>query len=534
MSYDVDVVVAGGGPVGLMLACELRIHGVSVVVLERLAEADPTIKAGSLNTPSVEALYRRGLLPDLQQAQERNMEQFAAFMRQRLPEGKPAAVPPRFAGHFAGITLRADLLDASDPELAGHGPADQVGLVSQQQLEEILARRAAELGVEVRRGVEVTGFEADADGVTVAMGEGTVRGRWLVGCDGGRSTVRKLAGFDFPGTGPEITAHQAMVEMEGSESLGVGWHATPTGVYAHGPVPGRILTVEFGGTPAGRDAPVTAEELQRSIRNVSGADVVVTGVKTATRFTDNARQATTYRIGRVLLAGDAAHVHSPFGGQGLNLGLGDAVNLGWKLAATVRGWAPEGLLDTYTTERHSIGAWVLDWTRAQIAVMRPDPHARALREVIGQLTETVAGTTYFVKKISGVWQRYELPGDHPLIGGSAPDLELADGSRLADHLHEGRALLLDPAGELRDAVDGYGDRVKTVAVAVPGYPGLAGLLVRPDGVVAWAADADRADPSSLETARSLKAALSSWLGSPAVTDADADADVLAGSSGRSS
>ncbi|OUC99060.1 FAD-dependent monooxygenase [Streptosporangium minutum] len=517
MSYDVDVVVAGGGPVGLMLACELRLGGASVVVLERLTEVDPTIKAGSLNTPSVEALYRRGLLPGLQKAQEENLERFAAFMRQRLPEGKPAKAPPRFAGHFAGITLSADRLDPSDPDLNGHGPADLVGMVGQQQLEVLLAERAADLGAEVRRGVELTGFEADDDGVTVATGRGPVRGRWLVGCDGGRSMVRKLAGFDFPGTGPEITAHQAMVEMEGAEALGAGWHATPTGVYAHGPMPGRILTVEFGGAPAGRDTPVTADELQASIRNVSGADVVVTGVKTATRFTDNARQATTYRLGRVLLAGDAAHVHSPFGGQGLNLGLGDAVNLGWKLAATVRGWAPEGLLDTYTAERHPIGAWVLDWTRAQIALMRPDPHARALREVVTQLTETVAGTTHFVKKISGVWQRYDLPGGHPLVGGSAPDLELADGSRLADHLHGGGALLLDPAGELRGPASGYDDRLRVVAEDLPGRAGLAGLLVRPDGVVAWAADTGQVDFGALE------AALSAWLGAPAVAGAGAGA-----------
>ena len=211
-------------------------------------------------------------------------------------------------------------------------------------------------------------------------------------------------------------------------------------------------------------------------------------MKTATRFTDNARQATTYRLGRVLLAGDAAHVHSPFGGQGLNLGIGDAANLGWKLAATVLGWAPEGLLDTYTTERHPIGAWVLDWTRAQVALMRPDPRARALREVVTDLTRTVTGTTYFAKKISGVWQRYDLHGDHPLVGASAPDFELADGTRLADHLHEGRALLLDPSGELRALAGGYGDRIKVITTAVLDETGPAGLLVRPDGFVAWAAD----------------------------------------------
>ncbi|GAA3076849.1 hypothetical protein GCM10020000_72910 [Streptomyces olivoverticillatus] len=241
------------------------------------------------------------------------------------------------------------------------------------------------------------------------------------------------------------------MELEGADALGLGWQTTDTGIYAHGPFPGRILTVEFDGPPENRDAPVTAAELETSLRNVSGADVKVTKVKSATRFTDNARQAATYRKGRILLAGDAAHVHSPFGGQGLNLGIGDAMNLGWKLAATVRGSAPEGLLDTYTAERHPIGAWVLEWTRAQVALMRPEPHARALRAVVGDLTETVTGTTYFVKKISGVLHHYDLPGGHPLTGRSAPDLPLADGTRTADHLHDGKALLLDLTGECNPA-----------------------------------------------------------------------------------
>ncbi|NUT99432.1 MAG: FAD-dependent oxidoreductase, partial [Saccharothrix sp.] len=413
----------------------------------------------------------------------------------------PMTPPPKFAGHFGGIRLTADLFDPADPAFADRGPAGDVGFVSQQQVEAILAEHAAALGVPVRRGVAVTGFDADDTGVTVRTDRGGLRAAWLVGCDGGRSTVRKAAGFEFPGTPPEITGHQAVVELRGAERLGRGWRTTPTGIYAHGPVPGRVLTVEFDGPPADRDAPITAAELGKALRAVSGVDVEVTAVHTATRFTDNARQATTYRLGRVLLAGDAAHVHSPFGGQGLNLGIGDAVNLGWKLAATVRGWAPADLLDTYTAERHPIGAWVLDWTRAQIAVMRPDPHARALRAVVEDLIATPTGTTHFTKMISGVWHRLDLPGGHPLVGRSAPDLVLSDGSRLSDHLHDGRGLLLDLGGA-RSSVAGLDARLHRLTATCPSRPDLPGLLVRPDGVVAWAGGDD------------LDTAITTWFGTP--------------------
>ncbi|MEV7595998.1 FAD-dependent monooxygenase [Kitasatospora sp. NPDC089797] len=518
---DFDVVVAGGGPVGLMLACELRLAGTSVLVVERLTAVDETIKAGAINTPSVEAFYRRGLLPALEGIHAQVMENFIRSTPQRRPDGPPAgnpapadgAAPPRMpgrvAGHFAGIMLSLDRFDpADDPDFADRGPVDKAALIPQAALEHVLGERAAELGVELRRGVELTGFDADEHGVTVHLdGAAPVRTGWLVGCDGGRSTVRRLTGIDFPGTAPEITGHQAMVEMTGSEGLNPGWNRTAVGTYVHGPMPGRILTVEFDGPPADRQSPVTAEELQTSLRNVSGVDVTITGVHSATRFTDNARQAGTYRAGRVLLAGDAAHVHSPFGGQGLNLGIGDAINLGWKLAATVQGWAPEGLLDSYTAERHPIGAWVLDWTRAQVALMRPEPGSGALRDVVTQLADTVAGTTYFVKQISGVWQRYDLPGEHPLVGRSAPDLELADGSRLADHLHDGRALLLDLTDDpaLRARADGHRDRLRIVTSRCPGRAGLAALLVRPDGFVAWAGDSGQA-PDGLDEA------LDRWLG----------------------
>ncbi|TJZ51084.1 FAD-dependent oxidoreductase [Streptomyces piniterrae] len=522
MKHDADVVVAGGGPVGLMLACELALADVSVVVLERLTEVDTTIKAGAINTPSAEAFYRRGMLPGLAEVQRGAIEKFSSFLRQRQAAGATALKrPPKFAGHFAGIMLRGDLLDESDPDFDAAGPAGDVGLVPQEALERLLVARAAELGVDLRRGVHLTGLDAGEDGVTAHTSDGSLRAGWLVGCDGGRSTVRRLAGFPFPGTAPEITGHQAIVEMTGADALGAGWNWTDTGTYAHGPMPGRILTVEFDGPPADREAPVTAEELQTSLRHVSGVpDVTITKVHSATRFTDNARQVPDYRAGRVLLAGDAAHVHSPFGGQGLNLGIGDALNLGWKLAATVRGRAPEGLLDTYTAERHPIGAWVLEWTRAQVALMRPEPHARALRGVIAELAGSVDATTFFAKKISGVWQRYDLPGTHPLTSRSAPDLELSDGSRLADQLHGGQALLLDLVDdpELRKRALGYGDRVRLVTAACPRRPGLAGLLVRPDGCTAWAADvadvpADARDaaPAPLDE---LDAALRRWFGAP--------------------
>ncbi|NUW39974.1 FAD-dependent monooxygenase [Nonomuraea rhodomycinica] len=488
---DYDVIISGGGPVGLMLACELGLQGVRVAVLERLAEIDQTIKAGSVNTPTAEAFYRRGLLPALEEAQEHTMVAFRQFMAQ----GGEKPKPPSFAGHFAALWLKGDHVDEDDPAFADRGPAARLVGVRQQDIEHLLGVRAAELGVEVLRGVELTGFEAAADEVTVHAGDRELRCRWLVGCDGGRSTVRSVAGFEFPGTPPMITGHQAIVTMEGAERLGVGWTHTDTGIYVHGPVPGRILTVEFDGPPEDRTTPVTAQELQASLRAVSGVDVTITEVKTATRFTDNARQVTTYRLGRVLLAGDAAHVHSPFGGQGLNLGIGDAVNLGWKLAAVIQGRSPEALLDTYTAERHPIGAWVLDWTRAQVLLMRPEARSRALRAIVSDLVDTVAGTTYFVKKISGVSQRYDLPGDHPLIGRSAPDLELADGSRLADHLRQGRGLLLDLGAGLDHA------RVPVLAAKPVDARDFSGLLVRPDGIVAWAGNAPDA---------ALEEALATW------------------------
>jgi len=513
---DYDVLVAGAGPVGLMLATELRLAGVRVLVVERRTELDTALKAGAINTAAAEAFERRGLLPAME-AMEVTMKAGAAVG----PAGGQRR--PSSVGHFGGIQVPAEPVDQADPTLRGRGPAWYVQ-VPQVEVERILGERAAELGVEVRRGIEVSGFDAEEAGVTVHLqGSDDVRVAWLVGCDGGRSLVRRQAGFEFPGTDPSITFRQAVGTMEGTERLGQGgWQHTPTGVYVYGPMPGRVRTVELDGPPADRDAPVTAAEMEASLRRVSGVDVRVTEVTSGTRFTDNARQATTYRRGRVLLCGDAAHVHSPFSGQGLNLGIGDAVNLGWKLAATVQGWAPEGLLDTYTSERHPIGAWVLDWTRAQVAVMRGDDYSRALRGVVTDFLGTRDGATYYVQRISGLWQRYDLGNGHPLVGATMPDLRLDDGTRLSEHAHAGRTLLVDLAGDDRLATlaKQYAGRVELVRGRSDGA-GTGGLLVRPDGFVAWASADGASDPAGLE------AALTRWLGDDTGADGDSRATFTA-------
>ena len=519
---DHDVVIAGAGPVGLLLACELRLAGVSVLVLEKLADPNLPIKEGAiggraLNIPSIEVFYRRGLLPALKKAalwwtdasvDRKGLEAAIRGAARSLDPGAAsvAKFPPRTVDHF-GISLDANVVDYTDPEFGVQGPAAAGGAISMQSLETLLSERALQLQLEIWRGTGLTDFSADASGVTVQAGGTTIRAGWLVGCDGGRSTVRKLAGFEFPGTDPQISGYSAMVDIADPQKLSLGWKRTTQGTYVNGPMPGRVLTVQFDGPPEDRDAPVTLEELQTSLRKVSGTDVTLTAVHAATRWTDNARQATTYRLGRVLLAGDAAHVLAPIGGQGLNLGIGDAANLGWKLAATVKGWVPETLLDTYTAERHPIGAWALKWTRAQVALMGPRRRDRALTSVIADALGGPSGATSLAKKISGVWQRYELPGDHPLIGRSAPDLEFEDGRRLGEYCHDGHALLFTFNGDARIASWGarWGGRLDVITTRLKDASDLTALFVRPDGFVAWATNGQL----DLNRAASV---LSAWLG----------------------
>jgi 2-polyprenyl-6-methoxyphenol hydroxylase-like FAD-dependent oxidoreductase len=527
VNQNVDVTVVGAGPVGLVLAAELALSGATVQVLERRPEPDEVMKAQSINMPTAEALDRRGLLPAAEKVQKEILERMGSYARMvgdRTPGEGRRAPDSRFTGHFAGMILDADLVDWSDPDFAAHAAADGARMVPQRELEVLLAEHVARLGVPVRRGVEVTALEDTGDGVLVGTTAGPVRTGWLLGCDGGHSAVRRLAGIDFPGTDPELTGYQAVVDIADPEKLANGWVWSPAGAYRCGPQAGRVATMEFDGPPADRSAPVTLDELQTSLRRVSGTDVTLTALRaTPTRWTDNTRQAAAYRSGRVLLAGDAAHVHPPFGGQGLNLGVGDAMNLGWKLGAVVAGWAPEGLLDTYDAERRPLGAWVLDWTRAQIGVLRGDSKSAALRGIVADLLNTRAGTTYAVKKISGVTQRVDLPGDHPLVGGFVPDLWLRDGSRLVDHGHGGGFLLLDrtPDGAFVRLAAVWAGRVSSVTDdhATP-----TGVLVRPDGVVAWAFDtadatdtadaSDTADATDIAAVTGLEAALLRWAGAP--------------------
>jgi 2-polyprenyl-6-methoxyphenol hydroxylase-like FAD-dependent oxidoreductase len=511
-------------------------------VLDKNASPDTTIKAGSINVATSELLDRRGMRPAAEAAQQSFFSELQAFA---VANGTPmpplggrrnqdGRAPFPSTGHFAGLFFRSDLIDHSDPEISAHAGAGGSTMVRQSEVEAILGRHAAALGVEVRRGVEVTGMASEEDddgretGKILTTSAGLLRVGWVVGADGGRSRIRKLAGIDFIGTDPEITGYQAIADLEGTEELGRGWNHTPTGMYSFGPIPGRILTVQFTGAPdrAIRDEPVSREELQASIRLVSGVDVTVRAIHgAATRWTDNARQATDYRAGRVLLAGDAAHVHSPFSGQGINLGAGDAINLGWKLAATINGWAPNGLLNTYSAERHPIGGRVLDWTRAQVALMRGDDKTIQLRRIVEEdLLSNVATTTHMVLATSGVSQRYDLTPDastepgHALVGRLIGDAPLRDGTRLAEHFHTGRFVLLDrlegtPLGSIASTWTG---RVVTVSetTAAADCPALlrtvTGLLVRPDGIIAWATDGT--DPSV--AARTLAEELNRWAGSP--------------------
>jgi len=473
----IDVIVAGGGPTGMMLAGELRLQGVHALVLEKEAEPTRVVRALGLHARSVEVMDQRGLL-----------ERFLP-LGQQYPLG----------GFFAGINKPApDRLDTAHPYVLG---------IPQTTTDRLLTEHATELGVEIRRGCELVGLSQDGHRVTAELADGTqLRSRYLVGCDGGRSTVRRLLGVGFPGDPTrrewllgemELTAQPETLEAVIAEvrKTHKGFGAVPLGdgVYRIG-VPAAAVTED-------RSVPPTLDELKQQLQVFAGTDFGVHSPRWLSRFGDATRLVERYRVGRVLLAGDAAHIHPPTGGQGLNLGIQDAFNLGWKLAADVNGWAPGGLLDSYHTERHPVAADVLDNTRAQTELISPEPGPQAVRRLVSELMDFEDVNRYLIEKITAIGVRYDFGEGHELLGRRIRDVGLKRG-RLYDLMHGGRGLLLDQTGRL--SVAGWAGRVDKVIDSSEELD-LPAVLLRPDGHVAWVGE-DQTD---------LLSQLAKWFGAPA-------------------
>ena len=480
------VVIAGGGPTGLMLAGELALAGVDVAIVERRASQELAgSRAGGLHARTIEVLDQRGIA-----------DRF-------LTQGQVMQV--------AGFALIP--LDVSDfPTRHNYGLA-----LTQNRIEPILAGWVEELRVPVHRGREVTGFTQDDTGVDVRLSDGgSLRARYLVGCDGGRSLVRRAAGIDFPGW--DASTSYLIAEVSMTEEPAWGARLGEKGINALAKLEDgkrvRAVLVEPG-VRHGEEP--TEDDLREALVAVYGTDFGVHDVTWLSRFSDAARQAASYRDRRVILAGDAAHVHSPAGGQGLNIGVQDAVNLGWKLAQVVHGASPESLLDTYHAERHPIAARVLRNTLAQTALMRGDERTKASHEVVSELLKMDEPRKRFAGMMSGLEIRYDLGMGHPLLGRRMPDLDLdtqGGTRRVFTLLHDARPVLLD-LGEPALDIAPWADRVRRVDARYAGVWELpvlgavgapAAVLIRPDGYVAWVGDG---------TAQGLRDALTMWCGTPA-------------------
>ncbi|MEX5298234.1 FAD-dependent monooxygenase [Kocuria sp. CPCC 205292] len=479
-----DVVVVGAGPTGLMLAGELALAGVDVVVVERRAGQELVgSRAGGLHGRTIEVLDQRGIAGRF------------------LAAGTTAQV----AG-FAGVPL-----DISDfPTRHPYGLA-----LWQNHIERLLAGWVRELGVPVRYGHEVTGIAQDGAGVDVDLSDGRrLRAARLVGCDGGRSRIRRATGIAFPGWEPTTSSLLAEVELDEEPQWGI--HQDGLGKHAfRRPEDGGPVGVMVTERRVGHGREPVLDDLREALVAVYGTDYGVHSPTWIFRFTDTTRQAASYRAGRVLLAGDAAHVHAPDGGQGLNTGVQDAVNLGWKLGQVVAGTSPESLLDSYHAERHPVAARVLRLTMAQVGLRRPDDRVRAVGETVAELLGMDEPRRRYAATMSGLDIHYDLGAGHPLLGRRMPDLDLrtAGGpARVFDLLHEARPVLLDLGDP--DGVDAgpWAERVRLVAAEPAGawelpalgtVPAPTAVLIRPDGHVAWVGEGDRSG---------LEEALTAWCG----------------------
>jgi len=478
------VVIAGGGPTGLMLAGELALAGIDVVIVERRASQDlDGSRAGGLHARTIEVLDQRGIA-----------ERFLSAGQAHPSLG--------YGGNF---------LDISDfPTRHNY-----VLALWQSQFEPILAGWVDELGVPILRACEVVGFAQDGTGVEVELSGGpSLRGRYLVGCDGGRSLIRKAAGIDFVGLDPSTSWMIAEVEMDEEPEL--GFRHDRFGTHALGRreagEPIRLVLTERQLEPSGEPS---MSELREALVAVYGTDYGLRRANWISRFTDMTRQAVSYRRGCVLLAGDAAHVHPPQGGQGLNTGVQDAVNLGWKLAQVVNETSPESLLDTYHAERHPVGARVLNNTMAQVALSRPDDRHQALRNTMAELLGMDEPRRRIAGMLSGLDIHYDLGEGHPLLGRRMPDLDLhtADGpTRVFTLLHDARPVLLNLGEPGGFDISPWANRVRLVDARHDGTCELPVLgeivtppavVIRPDGHVAWAGDL---------TDRELPQALATWFG----------------------
>ena len=475
------VVIAGAGPTGMMLAGELALAGIDVAIAERRVSQDlPGSRARGLHSRTIEVLDQRGIA-----------DRF-------LSQGTVAQV----AG-FSGIRL-----DISDfPTRHPYGLA-----LLQDRFEEILAGWVSELGVPVYRGREVTGFAQDGTGIDVELSNGQpLRADYLAGCDGGRSLIRKAAGIDFPGWDPSVSSMIAEVEM--SEEPAFGIRKDENGTQALASLDdGKRVGVVVSERYAGQTGEPTLGDLSSALIAVWGTDYGVHNPTWISRFTDMTRQAASYRKGRVLLAGDAAHVHYPVGGQGLNIGVQDAVNLGWKLAQVVKQISPDSLLDTYHAERHPVAARVLRTNMAQIPLTRSDARIDALRDTMTELLSMDEPRKRFAAMMSGLDIHYDLGEGHPLLGRRMPDLDLVTAGgplRVFTLLHDARTVLLNLGEPGGLDITLWADRVRLIDAKYAGtwelpvlgaVPAPAAVLIRPDGYVAWAGDqADPGLPDALTT-----------------------------------